>query len=112
MQETLQPHLRLAIELLINKLGVQSKHCDKMGNGLLGDIFDDLQEDSIYIKDQLHAQDKSIMQTLTSIREVSMGLLCEEKSMSWDGRTDYSESLLNLSDQIESTLSPNTNTNH
>ena len=98
------PHLRLAIELLINKLGDHYKHCDKNGNTLLGDIFDDLQEDAIYIQDQLNKQDDSIRETLSSIREISMGLLCDETSMSSDGKTDYSESLLNLSDQIESTL--------
>lgn len=47
---------------------------------------------------------QTIGDTLSSIREVAMALLCEEKSQSQDGRIDYHKVLLDLCDQIESQL--------
>lgn len=100
------------MHITVIKLGGQTHHCSQeelenyqpeLLEGTAKVVLTysvDLSED---ITTGLEAH-QAIGDALSSVREVASALLCEEKSQSQDGRTDYHKVLLDLCDQIESQL--------
>lgn len=67
-------------------------------------FYPELTSGEAFIVETYSTTTRDIRDSLHSIREVAMALLCDEQSMSKDGRVDYQKTLLDLCEQIENCL--------